>query len=91
MSRLRFNTLQEAQAWADKTHAAMIAQSPEYARSVAEGKTLRWAIPEIARDADGNPTGTEYVCGVKDRVRPTMTAAELARVEETPKPQRLKV
>lgn len=75
--RLRFASRNDAQAWADKTHAQMIAGFPAYAKSAADRQTERWAIP--AEDAGA------YVCGVKDRVRPTMTAQEVARIEETPK------
>lgn len=45
MGALEFLTKAEAQAAADKIHAWMIANHPEYAKSVSDGQTLRWAIP----------------------------------------------
>lgn len=43
--RLEFATEAEAQAYADKIHADLIATDPAYAKSVATGGTTAWAIP----------------------------------------------
>lgn len=43
--RLEFATRLLAQAFADDVHSRMVANDSAYARSVASGQTLRWAIP----------------------------------------------
>ena len=44
-----FDTEAEAQAFADKIHNYLIANSVTYAASVAAGGTLRWDIPKRDR------------------------------------------
>lgn len=46
MSRLRFNSKQQAQQRADQIHEALKQDSPIYRASCDAGQTLRWAIPE---------------------------------------------
>lgn len=68
-----------AQAFCDKTHAQMIASSPAYAKSVADGQTVRWDSPRQNLDAEGKPTGDYFVI-VKDRVDATLTPTERSKV-----------
>ena len=79
--RLEFATRIEAQAFADKMHANMIAVDPEYASSVAKGHTTAWAIPYQERDAAGKVVGTLWYVNVKDRGRKAAEPADLIRLK----------
>ena len=58
---LEFPTQVSAQSAADALHARMIALDPDYAKSVANGQTVAWAIPY---EIDGR-----WYVNVKDRGR----------------------
>ena len=79
--RLEFATRIEAQAFADKMHANMIAVDPEYAKSVAKGHTTAWAIPYQERDAAGKVVGTLWYVNVKDRGRKAAEPADLVKLK----------
>ena len=57
----------DAEAAADKAHQHKIATDPAYAKSVAEGRTLRWSLPLQEVDKDGKPVGGYYI-PVEERV-----------------------
>ena len=84
--RLEFATRIEAQAFADKMHANMIAVDPEYAKSVAKGHTTAWAIPYQERDAAGKVVGTLWYVNVKDRGRKACEPADATRLKPFSKP-----
>ena len=79
--RLEFATRIEAQAFADKMHANMIAVDPDYARSVKAGQTTAWAIPYQDRDAAGKVIGTLWYVNVKDRGRKAAEPADLVKLK----------
>lgn len=79
--RLEFDTKPAAQSKADAIHAWLIANSPDYARSVAVGQTLRWAIPRQDVDEAGNVTGTKWNVAIKGRCMGGLTAQERAAVK----------
>ena len=79
--RLEFATRIEAQAFADKMHANMIAVDPEYAKSVQKGHTTAWAIPYQERDAAGKVIGTLWYVNVKDRGRKAAEPADLVKLK----------
>lgn len=63
----------DAEAAAAKAHAHKIATDPFYAKSVAEGRTLRWSFPLQDVDKDGKPVGGYYIpveAPVLDAFRP---------------------
>jgi hypothetical protein len=68
----------DAQTFADKTHAWLIANNPAYARSVAIGQTLRWAFPY--QDA----TPTVWGVNVKDRCMGSLTVPEVSALKPVP-------
>lgn len=76
MSRLEFATQSEAQACADSIHQRMAANFTAYARSVAAGQTLRWAIPYQDVDESGRPIGSNWYVNVKDRCDSVLTTQE---------------
>lgn len=78
-TRIFFTVQSDAQAFCDKTHASMIASSPEYAKSVTDGQTVRWDAPRQDLDAQGKPVGDFFVI-VQDRATPTLTPGEIAKV-----------
>lgn len=78
--RITAPTQAAAQALQDKAHAFMIANDPPYADSVAQGHTLRWAVPARDVDANGNPVGDWFI-PVEDRCLGAFTADELLRVD----------
>ena len=79
--RLEFSTRIEAQAFADKMHANMIAVDPDYAKSVQKGHTTAWAIPYQERDIDGKVVGTLWYVNVKDRGRKACEPADATRLK----------
>ena len=79
--RLEFATRIEAQAFADKMHANMIAVDPDYAKSVQKGHTTAWAIPYQERDAAGKVIGTLWYVNVKDRGRKAAEPADLVKLK----------
>ena len=80
--RIEFATRIEAQAFADKMHANMIAVDPDYAKSVAKGHTTAWAIPYQDVDKDGNPISKSlWYVNVKDRGRKAAEPADLIRLK----------
>ena len=84
--RLEFSTQEEAQAFADKMHANMIAVDPEYAKSVAKGHTTAWAIPYQERDEAGKVIGTLWYVNVKDRGRKAAEPGDLVKLKPFSKP-----
>ena len=79
--RLEFATRIEAQAFADKMHANMIAVDPDYAKSVQKGHTTAWAIPYQERDEAGKVIGTLWYVNVKDRGRKAAEPADLVKLK----------
>ena len=79
--RLEFATRIEAQAFADKMHANMIAVDPDYAKSVQLGHTTAWAIPYQERDAAGKVIGTLWYVNVKDRGRKAAEPGDLTKLK----------
>lgn len=79
--RLEFATRIEAQAFADKMHANMIAVDRDYAGSVAKGHTTAWAIPYQERDAAGKVVGTLWYVNVKDRGRKAAEPGDLVKLK----------
>ena len=84
--RLEFSTRIEAQAFADKMHANMIAVDPDYAKSVQKGHTTAWAIPYQERDAAGKVVGTLWYVNVKDRGRKAAEPGDLPKLKPILKP-----
>lgn len=84
--RLESDLKAEMQAAADKMHAYLIATSPAYAASVAKGQTLRWDIPRLPVDANGQPVpGGKWFAIVKDKCLPALTKTEVvALINKTP-------
>ena len=79
--RLEFPNRIEAQAFADKMHANMIAVDRDYARSVSKGHTTAWAIPYQERDAAGKVIGTLWYVNVTDRGRKAAEPADLVKLK----------
>jgi len=73
MGALEYSLQVEAQTKADAMHAWMIANRPEYAKSVSDGQTLRWAIPYQGRAA--------WCINVKTRASGALTAPEIAALK----------
>jgi hypothetical protein len=79
MVRIYCATRLEAQTLCDKIHAQMIANVPSYAKSVADGQTVRWAVPR--RDVDANDVEIgDYFVTIKDRVEPVLSPIEKGRI-----------
>lgn len=76
--RLSFDTQAEAQKKADEIHAWMLANSTEYAASVAAGQTKAWAVPYQDRDENDIPVGKWHV-SVKPRCAGSLTKEEISR------------
>ena len=73
--RLEFATEAEAQAYADKIHADLIATDPAYAKSVEKGGTTAWAIPYQL-------VGTKMWCvNVKPRCLTAVKEADKAKLK----------
>lgn len=68
--RMYADTEAKAQALADRAHAFLIANDSAYAKSVGDGKTLRWATP--MQDSAG------WWIAVADRCAGAFTVQELA-------------
>lgn len=79
--RLEFALKADAQAFAAKVHAQMIATNPDYAKSVTAGQTTAWAIPYQDRDAEGKVIGTLWYVNVKYRCLGAMTAQERGAIK----------
>jgi hypothetical protein len=73
MGALEYSLLAEALAKANAVHAWMIANRPEYAKSVADGQTLRWAIPYVSK--------LGWAINVKPRATAALTAPEVAALK----------
>lgn len=79
MTRIFCTTRLEAQTICDAIHQRMIASNTAYARSVAAGQTVRWAVPR--RDFDENEVETgDYFVTIKDRCEPVLDAIERGRI-----------
>lgn len=81
--RLEYSLKADAQAVADKTHAWLIANNPFYAKSVADGKTLRWDVPRQQTDASGKViAGSPWSVFVKDKALSALAQAEVNVLKE---------
>jgi hypothetical protein len=65
---LEFLTESDAKAKADAIHAWLVANNPAYAKSAADGQTLRWAIPYASKAG--------FAINVKPRAESALSAAE---------------
>lgn len=74
----------DAEAAADKAHQHKIATDPHYAKSVAEGRTLRWSFPLQETDKDGNPVGGYYI-PVEEPVLDAFSIAEQTKLDASAK------
>lgn len=79
--RLEFALKANAQIFANKVHAQMIATNPAYAKSVAFGQTTAWAKPYQDRDSKGGVIGTSWYVNVKDRCLYVLSATDLAALK----------
>jgi len=70
MREIRKNTQAEADELASRVHEHLISSDQEYARSVAEGHTVRWDTPR--------QLGAEYVVLVDERSAGCLTDVERA-------------
>lgn len=76
--RLMFATRTEAQTFADRVHAWMIANNADYARSVSAGQTTAWARPYQDLDENRVPLNTNWYINLKERSVNACTAPERA-------------
>lgn len=70
----------EAQALADRIHQWLIANDRAYAKSVADGQTLRWDVPRQQVDEKGVVTNQKWRVIVKPRVTGALSASERAEM-----------
>lgn len=78
MSKYYFATKGEAQSKADAIHAYIVANNSAYAKSVTDGKTVRWDVPHQDLDDKGQPVDTQWFVFLKPKGLGALTAQEIA-------------
>ena len=79
--RIEFTKQSDAQAFADRIHAWMLANDVNYATSVAAGQTKAWCVPYQQKDINGTVTNPAWCVNVKDRCMAALTPSEMASVK----------